>query len=344
MAEAEDYRPLWSKRKAITVLLLCAVWQERDGQPEMFDAILRATRASRMSRFMWCHVDQLVTRLLCEASPRTIVLALPHILHIIQHQLRDMGDLVRCWTAATCAVPHSEEIARGVVDILLQIASKGELRYASVNLWSWLTERPSLPPICLGRCFGTDRSVVKAIRALEDIEVLKSYLLLVWSEWDTLYTDGLDEICTLIQEDFGGMGMRYHRKDLIQRLDHVLGQLDRGLEYFQQHKPWFGEHHIQGGKNQYRKLRETLLEVNSRTLFINYVLPHTDPYPGCTQNPVRYLCAHSLPRTRSLTAGTFNAPTLLRSYLCFNTIRHGTTVIWKNFVMSPVIPRSSSVD
>ena len=309
MAEAEDYRPLWSKRKAITALLPCAAWQERDGQPEMFDTILRARRASRKSRFMWNHVDRFVIRLLSEASPRTIVLALPHVLHTLHHQSGDMGDLVRRWTEAACAVPHSEEIARGVVDTLLQIASEGELRYTPVNLWSWLTKRPSLPPICLGRCFGTDGSVVKGIRALKDIEVLKSYLLVVWSEWDSLYTDGLDEMCTLIREDFGGVEMRHHRTDLIQRLDHVLAQLDRGLDYFQQHKVGFGERHIQGGKNQYRKLRETLLEMNSRTPFTDHALLYTDSYLRCTQGHVRHLCAYSLPRVHSPTAGKLYAPT-----------------------------------
>jgi len=32
------------------------------------------------------------------------------------------------------------------------------------------------------------------VRALKDIETLKSYLLLVWSEWDFLMPRGFDEI------------------------------------------------------------------------------------------------------------------------------------------------------
>ena len=344
MAKAEDHRPLWSKRKAITVLLPCAVWQERDGKPEMFDTILHVTRASRISMFMWDHVDQFVIRLLSEASPRTIVLGLPHVLHTLQDQLGDVGDLVRRWAAAACAVPHSEEIAQGVVDTLLQIASEGGLRYIPINLWSWLTKRPSLPPICLGRCFGTDGSVVKGIRALKDIEVLKSYLHLVWSEWDSLYTDGLDEMCTLIREDFGGVEMRHHRTDLIQRLDHVLAQLDRGLEYFQQHKLGFDEDHIQGGKNQYRKLRETLLEMDSRTPFTDYALPYTDSYPRCTQGHVRHLYAYSLPRVHSPTAEKFDAPTPHFACTSASILSMIPTVIWKNLVMAPAISRLSSID
>ena len=60
-----------------------------------------------------------------------------------------------------------------------------------------------------------------------DIEVLKSYLFAVWSEWDWLSNYCFDEMCILIRDDFGGIEMGHHRTDLIQRLDDVLGQLDR---------------------------------------------------------------------------------------------------------------------
>ena len=313
MAEAKDHHPLWSKNKAITALLPYAVWRERDGQPEMLDTILCATRASKIYWFMWCHVDQFVSMLLSEASPRAIVLASPHVL---RYQLRDMEDLVRCWIAAASAVPYSEEIAQGVVDMLLQIASQDGLQYIPVDLWSWLTKCPSLPPICLGRDSGTRGPIVEAVRALKDIEVFKSYLLLVWSEWDTFYSDDFDKICTLIRVDFGGIGMRHHRTDLVQRLDRVLGQLDRGLEYFQQYKLEFGEFHLQRGEYQYQEFRETLLEMNSRTPFVNHALLYTDSYPGYVQNLVRRLRVHSLPHARSPTAGTFDAPTpcFVRTY------------------------------
>ena len=65
-----------------------------------------------------------------------------------------------------------------------------------------------------------------------------------------------------IQEDFGGIGMRHHRMDLIQRLDHVLERLGRGLGYLNQHNPEFEEHHLSGMKSAYQKLRETLLGVD----------------------------------------------------------------------------------
>ena len=37
MIEAEDYHSLQSEHKAITALLPYAVWQERDGKPEMLE-------------------------------------------------------------------------------------------------------------------------------------------------------------------------------------------------------------------------------------------------------------------------------------------------------------------
>ena len=259
-----------------------------------------------MLMFMWRHIDQFVSTLFSEASPRTIVLASPHI-H--WYQFRDAKSLVRRWTAAASAIPYSEEIAQGVVDTLLQIASEGGLQYTPVDLWPWLTKRPSLPPICWGRYSGTYGLVVEAVRAPNDIEAFKSYLLLVWSEWDTLRSGGFNEMCTIIREDFSGIEMGHHRTDLIQRLDHVLTQLDRGLEYIKQHKPWFDEDDLQSGKSQYRKLRETLMEMNTRTPFTDCPPLHTDRLlPGCIQNPARHLCAHSLPHVHSPMAGSLDAP------------------------------------
>ena len=262
MAEAEDYRPLQSKRKAITALLPYAVWQERDGQPEMLDTILRAVRASRMTEFMWRHIDQFVSTLFSEASPCAIVLVSPHIRW---SWLRGRGDLVQWWVTTTSMVPHAEEVAQSVVDTLLQVSFWDELvRYIPVDLWLWLTEQPSLPPVCRGRDLGTHFSVIEAVQALKDIEVLKSYLLLIWSEWGPPYC--FDEMCTSLRNDFGEIGMRHHRADLIQRLDHVLGQLDRGLEYLSQQNQYLTELQIQKMKDRYGKLKEVLLEMNIESI------------------------------------------------------------------------------
>jgi hypothetical protein len=131
---------------------------------------------------MWHHAGQYLCGLLHEASPRATVLVLPYIRW---DWLTDREDLIRRWATAASAIPCTEEIAQSVVDTLLQIASEEELLSSiPLNVWSWLTKRPHLPPICVGRNIGTCPHVLKAVRALKDIEVLKSYFLLVWSEWN----------------------------------------------------------------------------------------------------------------------------------------------------------------
>ena len=262
MVEAEDHRPLQSKRKAITVLLPYAVLRERDGEPEMFDSILHAARGSRMSGFAWRYITRFVSTVFSQASPRAIVLASPYI---PWGRLTERGDLIQWWAATASAIPYTEEVAQSVVSTLLQVAHWDNLaQFIPVDLWVWLTKRPSLPPICEGRRTGTYGFVIKMIRALEDIEVLKSYLLLVWSEWDT--PNGFDEMCTLIREDFGGIGTGHHRADLIQRLDHVLGQLDRGLEYLNQQNHYLHEPDIQTMKALYGNLKGILLGASMEAI------------------------------------------------------------------------------
>ena len=262
MVEAEDHLPLESKRKAITALLPHAVWQERDGQPEMLDTILRAARASKMWSFMWCHVNQFISTLFSGASPRAIILVSPHFYW--DRRLEDRGDLVQWWAATASAVPYTEEVAQSMVDALLQIASEDRLvEYIPADLWSWLTKQPSLPPTCRGRSLGAGPHVLKAVWALRDIEVFKSYLVIVWSEWDT--PRGCDEMCTSIREDFSGIGMGHHRAELIRRLDYVLGQMDHRLEYPGPRNRYLHAITQRRSKGKYQKLRETLLEIDSRT-------------------------------------------------------------------------------
>ena len=262
MAEAENRNPLWYKREAITALLPYAVWEERDGRPEMFNTILHAAGASRRGEFMWNHITEFISTLFSEASPRAATLASPHL---PWNKLTDRQDLVQQWIKMVSVAPHTEELAQGTVDTLLQIASNRDLlQHITPEAWSRLTLRPSLPPVCWGRSLGTNHHVVEAVRALKDIEVLKSYFLLVWSEWNHLFDNGLEEMCTSIPKDFGGIGMRKHRADLIQRLDYVLGQLDRGPGYLAQHDRYLRrENYLQQRKDRYQQLRGILLGANA---------------------------------------------------------------------------------
>jgi len=261
MAEAGDEPILRGKRKAITTLLPYAAWLERDGRPGMLDAFLRAARALG---FMWYHPTHFSNMLSSKASPRAVVLASPYIPW--RSSPKGVG-LVQRWAAAVSAAPHTEEVAQSVVDALLRIASHRELSpHITLDAWSWLKKRPSLPFTCTGRRFGTYSNNVKAVRELKDIEVLKSYLVLVWSEWDAILDEGFDEMHASVCWDFGGIGMGHHRADLIHRLDHILGQLDRGIEHLKQRVPGVDGQKFRKMKNQYGKLRYILLEANARAI------------------------------------------------------------------------------
>ena len=274
MTEAEDRRELYFKRKPITALFLYVVCLERGGQPGMLDMLLHAIRASRVLGFIWVYVERFTFLLPSKASPRGILLASPHI-H--RGKVTSIGYFIQWWAPAASVVPRTEEVAQSVVDELLWLMSLEELSpHITAGVLSWLTMRPSLPPVCLGRYYGTSLQVVKVARGLKDIEALKSYLLTAWSEWSILPDFGFWEMCDSIREDFYGIGMTHHQADLIQRLDHVLGQLDRGLTYLNQHNPDLSEGSVRDMKCKYQQLKETLLEVNAEAV------ARTSSYPIAT--------------------------------------------------------------
>ena len=260
MAEDEALDELRSKCKAFMALLPYAVWQERDGDPQMLNMFPLAARASKTLEFGWHYVDQFAGPLFFKARPCAVVLSSPHMsLDLFINN----PPLVRRWAAAASEAPYAEGIAQSVVNELLWIASSSALsRFIATDVWSWLKRRPTLPPTCWGRHFGTSSQVVKVVRGLKDVEVLKSYLLLAWSEWNTPRDDGFNEMRVSIHEDFCGIGMGRHRADLIKHLDHVLGELGGGFEYLELDKPDLSEGQVQDMKRQYQRLREALLEIN----------------------------------------------------------------------------------
>ena len=266
LADGDGRNILSRKCKAITALLPYATLQGRDTQHPILDVLLRAVKASRSSSFSWHHIRPFLERQLNGAGDvslkRVIMVASPYI----PWGRRPFdGDLVKAWAAAASAIPKEEGVAPNIVDTLLQIAHQELLQpHHHSDVWSWLTLRPSLPPTCKGREGGSHPDVVRMFRDLKDIEILKSYLLLVWSEWDFLYDAGFRDMCNLIRKDFSGIEMHSHRADLVERLDHVLEQLDRGLEHLRQDKPKLSKDDLQEGKDQYGKLREILLEEDRK--------------------------------------------------------------------------------
>jgi len=279
--------PNWSQDKfksmALTVFFPYVVHQAQNGQHEMLDAFFNALRACWEPWSMWHCIEPLVPILLNVEGPvskkQAVILASPHL---PWWHCRDQ-HLVRLWVAAVSEVPYTNEICQSVVDTLLQIASNDQLQpHIPVGMWQWLNKHPTLPPVCAGRAYGSAPGVVKLVHGLGDAEILKSYLLLVWSELDCLYSQwmgyygGLDYLspveiahasrdpavmCASIRQAFSGVGMGHHQKELLQKLDHILEQLDLGLDHLQQYKPSLMEQGVQLMKGQYGQLKEVLLEI-----------------------------------------------------------------------------------
>ena len=211
---------------------------------------------------MWYPIQAFIDGLLDEESPvsakAAAMLVFPHMspLYMIG---RD--SIIRLWAAAASVVPYTDEIAQSVVVMLLRFASLDYLQpRIPVDMWSWLNRRPLLPLDCAARRQGGERDAVQTIRALGDIKTLTSYLHLVWSECNMIYPGALEEMCVSIREDFAGIQAEYHRKDLLRRLDHILEQLDLGLDHLRQHEPSLSEHDIRRMKRGYGRLKEVLLE------------------------------------------------------------------------------------
>ena len=266
IVKATGQELIHSKRKAINALLPYAVRLGRSGKQRMIDMSLRAVMALNPEEFIWDRAKPLIVKLSDPQSPPfldwLITLASPNV---SWHEEPYDGNMVARWAEAAEAVPYTEEIGQSVVDVLLHIASVDSLRlYIPVGIWAWLKKQPLLPPGCSGRSRGSSENVVRQVRALGDAEILKSYLVVVWSEWDQLddgKSGGLAEMQTSIREVFSGVEMRRHRQDLVERLDQVLGQLDAGLDHLQQGKPSLDAHHISQAETQYGELKKVLMEI-----------------------------------------------------------------------------------
>jgi len=251
MDETATWGKVCSRSQAITAFFPYAVWQERNGQHEILNAFFHAVRALGEPWFMWYHIEPLVTMLLNKESPVSVrqatILVSPHLPWWNFHD----EHLAHLWAAAASAVPYTDEIGQIAVDTLFHIASNHILQpHIPVGMWLWLNKCPSLPPVCVGRAGGSTPYVIRQVHDLGDTKTIKSYLLLIWSEWDCLYLRwgkshsllldyvylvpegdrfykrGPPEMCTLIKKNFGGVEMGDHRQDLLQRLNHILGQLN----------------------------------------------------------------------------------------------------------------------
>ena len=254
------------KPKAISALLPYAISLDQSGDQEMNDATFHLAKISTPWRFRQHYIERYTIALLSEPAPPSLNRTTVHLSTYVPFGSWDEGMVSR-WTAAVSAVPYSERVGWSVISTLLKLASSEVLRPCiPIDVWALLKKQPSLPPVCPGRDLGNVRAVIDHVRGLGDFDILKSYFLLVLSEWNALNHSNLAGMRLSITEDFGGIGMQHHRADLIKRLDHVLAELDRGLEHFRQYRPEFGEDDVQGRKERYGRLREGLLEVERKAM------------------------------------------------------------------------------
>ena len=265
MAEETDPDQTLSERKAISALFPYAISLGRGAHQGMANGIMRLTMIPRSTRFMWhCLESTLFVESSSPSLNRTIILVAPYLPWTDARHDQHMVDR---WAAAVLAVGRVEEVCESVVDVLLQIASNGSLRsLVPDGIWALLKDRVSLPPVCRGRSLGTRLDVILHVRGCGDVEILKSYYLLIWSEWDSFSDPVINEMETSIREDFGGVRMWGHREDLMGRLDHVLAQLNMGSEYLNREKPGIDEVAIEPAREQYTKLRDALMNEERETL------------------------------------------------------------------------------
>ena len=268
MIEAADPHAIATKRKAISTIIIFAISLERNGQQEMLDLAVRALRwAPRWERVLWRKASQHTDKLFEESSSPSMNRVIALISPYRYWSSFSKGEKqVGRWATAVLAVPYTEEVGRSVVDTTLQIASEDSLRrHIPIGVWALFKERPSLPPTCPGRSSGTKPDVIRYVRGLGDLQIFKSYFLLIWSEWEHPQADRVNAMEISIREDFGGTEMGQHREDLVQRLDHILGELDRGLGYFKQHTTAFdSEDDIREAKEGCEKLKGVVLDVERK--------------------------------------------------------------------------------
>ena len=263
MVEAADPDAILSKRKAISTLLPHAIVLEQCGQRWMIDAIFRTARASRSASFLWRQIIPYISRLFETQTPtslnRVIALTSPYVPWdgALNHTIA-----VARWVAAVLAIPYTEEVGQSVVDALFQISHVDLLQpHIPIEVWAWMKRQPSLPPVHYGEPRGGYIGTVCYVRELGDADILKSYLFIVWTDQWNPSRSSIGEMVKSLREDLGGIEMSHHRKDLIERLDHILGQLDRRLE---QDTPWSLRGDLEDAKKKYTRFKEVLLEVDGR--------------------------------------------------------------------------------
>ena len=195
MVETADSELIHSRRKPISALFPHAVLLARRGQRGMLDVLSHAARVSDSWPFMWHRIKPFIMTLFDMPNPPSLNWVLGLISPRVLWHDQPHGHSTVAWQAP--APSYTEEVDRSAVDEVLRVAFTTS-----------------------GQLARNEEPAVRQVRALGDAGVLRSYLLLLWSQWYYRYRyEDFDEMQISIQEDFGGIGMGGHRGELIRRLD-----------------------------------------------------------------------------------------------------------------------------
>ena len=267
---AQDPATILSKYKAITALFPYAARRGQEGDPQLLDAFLCAVKYFPCtSQWTRRYIRPVIPRLLAEGSSTTLkraaILALPH-LELAWLDSTDICTFIELWISAADVLEDMEGVCEAVVDVLLQMVFFHSVRaHITPKVWWWLNKRPSLPPRCRGRLLcSIGSNVLPAIRSRKDAKLLTSYLVTMWSEWDCAGEWAFEGMCEVLWEEFcrgdGDGGLEDCRKDLIARLNSVLGELGRGLEYLRMRHPDMQPDEFEVIKGRYRELKRILVQ------------------------------------------------------------------------------------
>ena len=194
---------------------------------------------------------------------RAAILALPY-LELAWLDSDEICGFTEHWISAADASEDIEGVCEAVVDVLLQMAFFHSVRtHITPRAWTWLNKRPSLPPRCRGRLLcSIGSNVLPAIRARNDIKLLTSYLVTMWSEWDCAGEWAFEGMCQTLLEEFrrDDDEVREYRIDLLARLNSVLGELGKGLGYLRVWHPDMQSEELEVIRKRYRELKRILVQ------------------------------------------------------------------------------------
>ena len=266
---AQDPDSMLIKYKAITTLFSYAARRGQEGDTNLLDAFLCAVRNFPCTS-LWTrrYIRPVIPRLLAEGSPNTLkraaILALPH-LELVWLESNDTPKFIDSWISAADALECTEDVSQAVVDVLLQMAFFHTVRaHITPKAWAWLNKRPALPPRSRGRLLcSIGSNVLPAIRSRKDTELLTSYLVTMWSEWDCAGEWAFEGMCEVLREEFrwdGDEGLGECRKDLLGRLNLVLGELNKGLGYLRARHLDMQLDEFEVIRGRYRALKRILVQ------------------------------------------------------------------------------------